>query len=249
MIISVINLSGGEVTDADLQCAIRAVNRQIKEDFEPYWGFGARLRLEGRSGRRRRGLDQADMRGDAVLYLRDVARIRDAEGYHAQNFEGIPYGFVFLELSQMLKEPWTTTLSHEALELLADPEANLLVQGPHPAHPKRRVFHWFEMCDAVQDESYKIDGVHVSNFVLPLYFTSADERGGRNDFLGTVRDSKTLQSFSVNPGGYVGFFDPTLRKGGKDDTYSADERARERLAKKGRLKTGRGQLRQRRALE
>ena len=27
------------------------------------------------------------------------------------------------------------------------------------------------MCDAVQDESYKIDGVEVSNFVLPLYFT------------------------------------------------------------------------------
>src|SRR5436190_15611976 len=29
----------------------------------------------------------------------------------------------------------------------------------------------YEMCDAVQDESYEVDGVEVSNFLLPLYFT------------------------------------------------------------------------------
>ena len=46
MIISVINLSDGAASDAKLQSAIRAINRQIREDFEPYWGFGARLRLE-----------------------------------------------------------------------------------------------------------------------------------------------------------------------------------------------------------
>jgi hypothetical protein len=251
MIISLINMSNGAVSDGDLQTAIRAVNRQIREDFEPYWGFGARLRLEGKSGQRKRGFDPADMRGDAVLYLRDVARIRDAEGYHDRNFSGIPYGFVFLEVSKKLEEDWTTTLSHEALELLADPEANLLVQGPHPdpKQKKRNVFHWFEMCDAVQDETYLLDGVRVSNFILPLYFTSSEERGGRNDFLGTIRDGKTLQSFSVNPGGYVGFFDPTAGKSGGDDTYGRDARAAERLKVKTQLKTGRGQARRRRLLE
>ena len=39
------------------------------------------------------------------------------------------------------------------------------------------------MCDAVQAESYTIDEVEVSNFVLPLYFTGGEELGG-NDFLG-----------------------------------------------------------------
>jgi hypothetical protein len=246
MIISVINLSGGGVSDQELQRAIRAVNRQIEEDFQPYWGFGARLRLEGKSGHKKRSLDQADMRGDAVLYVRDVARIRDAEGYHDANFAGIPYGFVFLELSRKLKEAWTITLSHEALELVADPEANLLVQGPHPKQPKRQVFHWFEMCDAVQSETYELDGVSVSNFVLPLYFTSSDERGGRNDFLGTIADGKTLRSFSVNPGGYIGFFDPKI---GDDDTFARDQRAEERLKIKAQLKIGRGQLRRRRRVE
>jgi hypothetical protein len=46
-----------------------------------------------------------------------------------------------------LGESWTVTLSHEALELIADPEVNLLVAGPHPSQPKVDVFHWYEMCD------------------------------------------------------------------------------------------------------
>ncbi|MGH7182247.1 MAG: hypothetical protein ACREJN_09760 [Nitrospiraceae bacterium] len=77
----------------------------------------------------------------------------------------------------------------------------MLAQGPHPAEPSKSVFHWYEMCDAVQTETYEIDGVAVSNFVLPLYFTGGDEVGGRNDFLGRSYKGKTLRSFGVNPGG------------------------------------------------
>jgi hypothetical protein len=37
MLISIVNLSRGALPDEDLQRVIRAVNRQIAEDFEPYW--------------------------------------------------------------------------------------------------------------------------------------------------------------------------------------------------------------------
>lgn len=245
MIISVINQSDGRIADADLLRAIRAINRQLAGDFAPYWGFDAQLRLEGKTGRGkgRAPIDPADMRGDAILYLRNVIRARDVEGYHDRHFSGIPFGTVFLELSQKLEEDWTVTLSHEALELTGDPENNLLVQGPHPKQPKRQVFHWFEMCDAVQDESYLIDNIAVSNFVLPLYFTSSNERGGRNDFLGTrPPGGKTLRSFSVNPGGYIGFFDPRARE---HVTFSLDDdpKGKARLAVKRQLQIGRGQRR------
>lgn len=243
MIISVINLSSGVVSDARLQNAIRAVNRQIADDFQPYWGFGARLRLEGKSGLGRAAVEAADMRGDAVLYVRVRPRTVADDGFHDTNFAGIPYGFVYLDVSKKLKEDWTVTLSHEALELVGDPESNLLVQGPHPKTPDHKVFHWFEMCDAVQNESYVIDSIRVSNFVLPLYFTSSGERGGRNDFLGTTTRGKTLQSFGVNPGGYIGFFDPSAGKAGKDDTFEKDRRGAARLAIKQKLQIGRGQLR------
>jgi hypothetical protein len=71
------------------------------------------------------------------------------------------------------------------------------------------------MCDAVQDERYLIDGVEVSNFLLPLYFTASAERGGRNDFLGRRHNGKTLLSFGVNPGGYIGFYDPAKKRSGE----------------------------------
>lgn len=246
MLISVINLAQPKIADADLQKAIRAVNVQIAEDFAPYWQFGARLRLEGPVGRKPDSKRLDEMRGDAILYVWDAPESEqdDALGFHDTNFKGIPYGFVFPQISKKLDENWTVTLSHEALELLADSQANLLVQGPHPLHPRRLVYHWFEMCDAVQDESYDINGVAVSNFVLPLYFTPDSEAGGRNDFLGTKNKGNTLESFGVNKGGYIGFFDPEKKDG--DYFYGRrgmDKRAKRRFAIKTHAGFGRRALR------
>jgi hypothetical protein len=238
MIISVINHTNGQISDEQLHEAIRAINRQLAEDYTPYWSIQARLRVEGESGDKPRKQNLVDMRGDAVLYLWDQVDVEDALGYHDTNHRGIPCGYVFTELSKKLKENWTVTLSHEALELVGDPEVNLLVAGPHPDPQEkgRTVYHWFEMCDAVQGEAYAIDGIEVSNFVLPLYFTSGEEKGGRNDFLGRSHRGNSLRSFGVNPGGYVGFFDPST---GKDADFSANERARKRLA----VKRGAGRAR------
>ena len=46
MIISVVNHS--EYTDEYVQEALRAINRQIAEDFAPYWHRSGELRLEDR---------------------------------------------------------------------------------------------------------------------------------------------------------------------------------------------------------
>jgi hypothetical protein len=233
MIISVVNFGITRIPDAELQIAIRAINRQISEDFFPYWSLGAQLRLEGSSGTRPHKQTPADMRGDAVIYLWDDVKVKDALGYHDENHRGIPYGFVFPHVSKEAGENWTATLSHEALELIADPEANLYVRGPHPS-AERNVFYWYEVCDPVQAETYHIDGVEVSNFVLPLYFTSGDERGGRNDFLNRPHHGKTVTSFGVNPGAYVGYFDPQTDK---DVIYSGPEDAvaEKRKQAKGKL--------------
>lgn len=237
MIISIINHTN--LPDHEVQATIRAVNRQIAEDFEPYWSFGAKLRLEGPIGSKPDKVKAEEMRGDAVIYLWDEADVDGAIGYHDHNNRGIPYGFVFTEVSRSLGEPWSVTLSHEALELLGDPQVNLLVKGPHPnRNEHREVFHWFEMCDAVQTETYEIDDVRLSNFVLPLYFTGEAETGARNDFLGTRAAGSTLTSFGVNPGGYVGFYDPAI---GDWDTYQMDGDviAKDRMRIKGALKAAR----------
>ena len=241
MLISVVNRSK-KITDEEVQNVIRAINRQIAEDFEPYWSFGATLRLEGALVHSNKK-NLSELRGDAILYLFDKADVDGALGYHESNWRGIPYGFVFVELAEQLGESWTVTLSHEALELVGDAQANLLVQGPHPEHPRREVFHWFEMCDAVQSDSYTIDGIAVSNFLLPAYFTMSDEPGTRNDFLGRLdNNGKALTSFGTKPGGYIGFYDPTTKR---NDQWAApdDPKARKRMELKGRLESGRGFMR------
>ncbi|MES2366208.1 MAG: alkaline phosphatase family protein [Pseudomonadota bacterium] len=239
MIISIVNLTE-TISDAELQKVIRAINRQIAEDFEPYWSFGAKLRLEGTAGKIPDKESPSELRGDAILYLWNQTDVEDALGYHDINARGIPYGFVFTDLSKQLGENWTVTFSHEALELVGDSQNNLLAQGPHPAHPGREVFHWFEMCDAVQSQTYKIDDIEVSNFVLPLYFTPGEQEGGRNDFLGIIDKQKNaLTSFGVAVGGYVGFYDPVTRQ---HEQYAApdDKVAAKRLKIKAKVHSGRG---------
>jgi hypothetical protein len=82
MIISIINHTNGEISDQKVQDAIRAINRQIKNDFEPYWSLDATLRLEGRSGEQPNKQNPADMRGDAIIYLWSGSDVPGALGYH-----------------------------------------------------------------------------------------------------------------------------------------------------------------------
>ena len=247
MRISVINHTNGNIKDKKITEAIRAINRQIQEDFDPYWSMGAVLRLEGRSEDKPDPMHPIDMRGDAIIYVWDKAKedsksleeeAEEAIGYHGQNFMGIPYGFVFIDVAKRLNQDWSIALSHEALELIADPELNLLVQGPDPKEPRnlnKYVFHNYEVCDAVSAESYEIDGINVSNFVLPLYFTGGNEYDGRNDFLGNIHNRKTLESFGVNPGGYISYVDPQVR--GTCFFFHKDDKAAEnRIALKKQIK-------------
>ena len=230
MQITVANYS--KYADEDVQTVARAINRQIRNDFQPYWDQEGELGLGGKAKAALDPENPVEVRGDAILYLLDDPNepgVQSILGYHDQNARGVPFGFVFTAISDRLGEPWSVTLSHEALELLGDANVNKLAAGPDPRdpqNPNKYVLHWFEMCDAVQAESYDIDGVPVSNFVLPLYFTIGEQEAGRNDFLSREHNGRTLESFGLNPGGYVGFFDPAS---GSMDTFPADETARRRL--------------------
>ncbi len=235
MLISIINHTNGKLSDEEVQRAIQAINRQIKEDFNPHWHRSALLQLVDKIGEEPDEQSRYNPKENAFIYLWDKMDEDDALGYHDRNNRGIPYGFVFTELSKELNESWTVTLSHEVLELICDPEVNLLVSGHHPVKPSKKVFHWYEVCDAVQTETYKIDDVEVSNFLLPLYFTENEEIGSQNDFLGTMHNGKTIKSFGVNPGGYIGFYDPDLKE---HTTYSlpGDQVSKKRLLIKIRAK-------------
>jgi len=256
MLISVLNRTR-TLSGADVHQAVRAINRQFAEDFEPHWQFGARLRLDGAEerGHHEDGDERISTsrlpgrRGDGVIYLLDEASIADAEGYHDRNADDVPYGFVFLDVCRKTEDSqdgWTIALSHEAIELAGDPLNNLLVQGPHPEDGRHLVFHMFELCDAVQDEHYELDGVKVSNFVLPGYFTRGNAPDGRNDFLGRRKRGEILPSFGVAPGGYLCYYDAELPEGRKWHAYFRGEDEKARLRLDAKQNAGHGRIERRR---
>ena len=105
-------------------------------------------------------------------------------------------------------------LSHELLELLGDPNADEFrsyVDGYEYA---------LELCDAVESDTYVIDGVEVSNFVLPAFF--GNDQTARVDYLG-----KLARPFETGVGGYQVRRDP---KTGRIDQVFGRERAAWRAA-------------------
>jgi hypothetical protein len=255
MLISVLNRTR-TLSGADVHRAVRAINRQFAEDFQPHWQFGARLRLDGAEERGHHASDHPPIstsqlpgrRGDGVIYLLDEASMADAEGYHDRNASDVPFGFVFLDVCRMtedVEDGWTIALSHEAIELAGDPMNNLLVQGPHPERGQHLVFHMFELCDAVQDEHYELDGVKVSNFVLPSYFTRGNAPEGRNDFLGRRKRGQILPSFGVAPGGYLCYYDAHLPEGKKWHAYFREDDAKAKLRLDAKQTAGLGRIERR----
>lgn len=194
--IAIINFSS--ILDQDVQNAIRAINRQITEDFMSVWGYGRTLKLHAApfDPLDLNNLGNERVNADSVIYLINESTLPGALGYHDLNASELPIGFVFTDFGD-----WTVTLSHEVLELILDPTANIFVPGPDPRDSNNWLLHTYEVCDAVESTSYNIDGIWVSNFLTSNYFSEGDALGTRNDFLGVG-----VKSFGVIPNSHLGVF-------------------------------------------
>ena len=195
------------IDDAAFAMAVAAVGVQVSRDFQPEWGRGAtlsasRVDLAGA---------QANVNGalDAVIYVGESASdpstgMAGAFGYHALNYGQLPYAFVYLDVCAQYGEAWSCTLSHEVLELLADPTTVITVTGPAPAGvgaEGQTVAYDLEICDPTQGDHYEIDQVAVANFVTRRYFGIVGGPGATN-FL-----DLSLDAFGVRPGGYIQYED------------------------------------------
>ena len=202
MRVSVLNVTGGTLRDEDLHDYIRAINRQIAEDFEPFWSIDGSVRLAGKSDEDGILTPRRVLNADALIYISRGAEDSDQIHRHLALNPGLAHGLVRFQRPTDRGDEWTVGLSREVLSLLADPFANRLVAGPHPRFREREVFHWLEVCDAVGPDHYYVEGVMVANFVLPAYYGRGV--GERTDFLG----GEPLDPFGTKMGGQIGFFDP-----------------------------------------
>ena len=204
MRLTIVNLSA-TITRQQLDKVIAALDIQVKKHFAPEWKVQAQL--HGVMAKEKSPKVNVNGRHDAIIYLGDDSQdsttgTENAFGYHSTTFRNIPYGFVYLDVCSKYKENWTTTLSHEVLELLADPTAVMTITGPHPKYKQRQAYYDLEVCDPTQGDTYTIKGVEVSNFVTRAYFNLPDGVHEATNYL-----KLPLKPFGVRRKGYFQYED------------------------------------------
>ena len=173
------------------------MQKQLTRDFTPIWGLRATLDTFD---------DLASVPSDyhpivifgyaeelvgqveAAIGPEYTARLVDdfergrLTGLHLNAFTRQPFALV--EAS----DAWSVTVSHEVLEMIADPYGNRLIAAAHPldrersasstcsrsATPARRIW-------------YPVNGVPVSDFYTPRYFDPVSIPGGRYSYTGSDR--------------------------------------------------------------
>lgn len=148
-------------SDAELADAAAACQRQMREHVAPKWNVGETSVVELIASD---GKPSDDAWWVTVVDEPDQA---GALGYHDLTAAGKPQAKVFAKVCQEVGEAVSTTVSHEIAEMALDPEINRF------AWLGRDLCVAYELSDAVQGDTYTIDGVEVSDFVLPSFFTRA----------------------------------------------------------------------------
>ena len=177
------------VEDREVRRVVAAVQKQVDLDFFPLWGWRAKLHF---------GPNPAP-KGAMRLILKG----RHGEGDLGYHFiQGVPVTHVFtVGADGEPIEDWTSTFSHEVLEMIADPGVNLYALGHYRTRSgkKRNAFIAYEVCDPVQENLYEIDGVRVGDFVTPEWF---EPERRRRSVKFSFKDS-VHQPFALADGGYI----------------------------------------------
>ena len=175
---------------ARLTAAAAAIQKQVSRDFGPIWGIDATVAAYDK------------LRHVPVGYWSIVVKDAigfDAAGIHLNHNDGQPFALV--EFS----DNWAQTISHECLEMLADPFGNRTISADSVKPGQGRVKYLVEVCDPSEatEFGYSINGILVSDFYTPHFFDPVVNTGVRYSFTGAI--SRPRQ---VLDGGYLSWFDP-----------------------------------------
>ena len=137
----------------DFDKLVRGLQKFVDDHLAPVWGTPAKLVKATKPPR-----------GAWVLVFLESADKKHLKdfGYH-QFFKGQPIARVFVG-STIGKEPISLVASHELAEMLVNPGCNLWALG------RGNRLYSYEICDAVEEEKFKIDRLAMSDFVYPAYF-------------------------------------------------------------------------------
>lgn len=209
--IGVVNLATVPL-GVDLDALIAALQKFLDEHFVPIWGYPAKLVKYA---------SVKEIPADQWQFLFiDDADTAGALGYHDLTKNGQPVSKIFVKTTIEDKELVSVTACHELAEMMIDPGAQLWAQKPDGS------FIAYEMSDPVEEDTFLIDGIPMSNFVLPSYFESwTHPKGTKFDYLGKLK-----KPFTMTKGGYLIIF-----KAGKTSEVFGSKAKEKRFGKEHRL--------------
>jgi hypothetical protein len=176
--------------------------------FLPVWGYPLTLYNTSKA-----------KRSDWQFVYFDDADSAGALGYHDLTQKGQPISKIFVKTTIADKQQVSVTACHELFEMAIDPIANLWAEA------KDGTEYAYEMCDAVEDDTFNVDGVPMSNFLHPSWFEPFKHPPGTKfDHLGRLK-----KPFSMTKGGYV-----IIKKKGKVTETFASKAKQKSFAKEDR---------------
>ena len=210
--VAVVSLTS-EVSSRSLMQATAALQKQVTRDFTPNWGITATVdAFEDLAsvpsdyyhvvvfGDPRELADQLEVEigEERAAALTERFEREGLQGIHLNAFTRQPFALV------AASDTWTVALSHELLELLADPFGNRLIAAAHPLNPSQRVKYLLEVCDPCLSAWYAVNGIPVSDFYTPRYFDPVRVDAIRYSYTGALE-----YPLDILDDGYITWIDPT----------------------------------------
>jgi hypothetical protein len=171
----------------DLDELIAAMQIYIDKFIVPVWATPAKL------------VKSKDFLSKAwAMVFLDDADQQGALAYHDLTPEGLPVAKVFVRTTLKNNDLVSVSASHELVEMLVDPAINLMTTGPD-----LKTVYAYESADPVEDSSFPVNGIQLSDFVYPSYFEAFHKAGAvKFDQLGKIR-----KPFQILSGGYQIIFE------------------------------------------
>jgi hypothetical protein len=181
--IACINLAT-EPLGVDLDALVSALQEFVDKHFAPVWGTPCKLT---------RPASKQIPAGNWAITFFDDADTAGALGYHDLTPDGFPLSKVFVRTTIDDGGQVSATAAHELAEMLVDPGIQMGAFGPD------NVWYAYETADAVEQESFAVQGIAMSDFVYPAWFEGFRKPNSTKfDHL-----ERCSQPFQILKGGYM----------------------------------------------
>ena len=193
----------------DLDALISAMQVYMDKHVTPVWGTPAKL------------VKSNDfVKGAWAIVFLDDADTPGALAYHDLTPDGLPVSKVFVRTTLQDKQLVSVSTSHELVEMIVDPAINMYTTGPDS-----KTMYAYESADPVEEITFKVNGIDMSDFVYPAYF-EVFRKPGSVQF---DHEKKVTKPFQILSGGYQIIF-----KGGKFSQVFGSKAKAKRFAKEDR---------------